>query len=359
MSRFFSEKYSGLDPYVPGEQPQDMKYVKLNTNESPYPPSPEVLSSLTKEKMERLRLYPDPESAELKSAIGKHFGFKSENVYVAAGSDDILNFAFAAFSKPGGKVYFPDISYGFYPVFASLHGLDAVEVPLREDFTVDPSDYYDADGMVVIANPNAPTGLALQLDDIEGILRHNRDNVVLVDEAYVDFGAESAASLTAKYDNLLVCQTYSKSRSMAGARLGYAFGDKSLIADLETIKFSTNPYNINSMTQAAGIAAVESSPYYDERCREIMKTRAHVTNELAARGFTVIPSLANFIFIKSDRISGKDLYTDLRSMGVLVRHFDKERIKEYNRVTIGTDEEMEIFIGAIDEILKGDRYEKE
>lgn len=354
MSRFFSEKLKRLEPYVPGEQPQDMKYVKLNTNESPYPPSPEVISCITEDRLARLRLYPDPESAELKRAIGDHLGLKAENVYVANGSDDILNFAFMTFSGPGGRVYFPDITYGFYPVFASLHGLQAVEVPLKDDFTVNPGDYFNADGMVVIANPNAPTGRALQLDDIEEILRHNRDNVVLIDEAYVDFGAKSAVSLIPKYDNLLVCQTYSKSRSMAGARLGFALGDRALIGDLETVKFSTNPYNINSLTQAAGVAAINSSPYYDEKCRAIMKTRERTARELQERGFTVLPSLANFIFVKSDRVSGEALYAGLKARGVLIRHFGRERIKDYNRVTIGTDEEMEIFLKAVDEILKGD-----
>ena len=196
MSRFFSEKFKNLDPYVPGEQPRDMKYVKLNTNESPYPPSPEVLASMSPENAGKLRLYPDPESAALKDAIGKAEGLGRENVYVANGSDDILNFAFMAFSKPGGKVYFPDLTYGFYPVFAALHGLEAVEIPVKEDFSIDPADYFGADGMVVIANPNAPTGRVLQLDDIRKILENNRDNVVLIDEAYVDFGAESAVCLT-------------------------------------------------------------------------------------------------------------------------------------------------------------------
>lgn len=353
MSRFFSEKFKSLDPYVPGEQPRDMKYVKLNTNESPYPPSPEVLACMSPENVKKLRLYPDPESAALKDAIGKAEGLGRENVYVANGSDDILNFAFMAFSKPGGKVYFPDLTYGFYPVFAALHGLEAVEIPVKDDFSINIEDYFVADGMVVIANPNAPTGRILQLDDIRKILDNNRDNVVLIDEAYVDFGAESAVCLTGEYDNLLVCRTYSKSRSMAGARLGYALGDKSLIADLETLKFSTNPYNINSLTQLAGIAAMESEEYYRDRCRAIQATREKTAAELIKRGFTVVPSMANFIFVKSDRISGEDLYSGLRERGVLVRHFDKERIKDYNRVTIGTDEEMDIFLCCVDEMLKG------
>ncbi len=352
MSRFFSERFSDLEPYVPGEQPGGMEYIKLNTNESPYPPSPQVIESIKPEAMERLRLYPDPEAAALKAAIGESWGMTGERVYVASGSDDILNFAFMAFSKPEGKVYFPDLTYGFYPVFAALHGLQAVEIPLKEDFSIDIRDYCGAEGMVVIANPNAPTGQSLPLDDIRKAVEGNRDNVVLVDEAYVDFGGESAVMLTKEYDNLLVCQTFSKSRSMAGARLGFAFGAPSLISDLETLKFSTNPYNINAMTQAAGIAAMKSADYYRERCRAICRTRDRVTEELRRRGFQVPQSQANFILIRSERISGEALYSKLKEKGILIRHFNKRKIADYNRVTIGTDEEMDIFLKTVDHILE-------
>ena len=351
MSRFFNRKYAALAPYVPGEQPQDMKYIKLNTNESPYPPAPAVLASLTAERLARLRLYPDPDCAALKKALAGQYGLSSANVYVANGSDDVLNFAFMAFAQAGGKVYFPDLTYGFYPVFAALNGLEAIEIPLKDDFSIAIEDYCGANGMVVIANPNAPTGLALELDDIRRLLEAHPADVVLIDEAYVDFGAESAVSLIGEYENLLVVQTYSKSRSMAGARLGFALGQEELIADLERLKYSTNPYNVSLMTQIAGVAAIEASAYYRECCQAVASTRRRTAAELVRRGFDVLPSLANFLFARTDAIPGPELYRELKEAGVLVRRFDKERIKDYNRITVGTDEEMDKFLQITDEII--------
>ena len=350
MSRYLSEAYQSLEAYTPGEQPQDMQYVKLNTNESPYPPCPEVIEAATHEAG-RLQLYSDPVCATLRDAIAGLYGVKRENVYVSNGSDDILNFAFMAFAGKGGKAYFPDISYGFYRVFGDLYGCDYTTIPLEDDFSIDPRKYHNKDGMVVIANPNAPTGLTLSVDEIEGILRSNPDQVVLIDEAYVDFGGESCVGLTAKYDNLLVCQTFSKSRSMAGARLGFAIASAGLIADLDRIKYSTNPYNVNLMTCAAGAAAIKNNDYYMDKCRLIELTRAETTRRLEALGFTVLPSKANFIFAKSDRIGGGELYQELKKRGVLVRHFTAERIKDFNRITIGTPEQMDILIQKIVEIL--------
>lgn len=352
MSKYLSRQYRRLTPYTPGEQPKDQKLIKLNTNESPYPPGPETLAALQKKELEKLRLYQDPDSSELKEAIAGLYRVQKENIFAANGSDEILNFAFMAFAGEDGKVYFPEISYGFYQVFAELHHTDYRMVPLTEDFSIDPSDYVCRDGMIVIANPNAPTGKALPLYRIEDIVRTNPDQVVVVDEAYVDFGAESAISLIHKYENLLVVQTFSKSRSMAGGRLGFAAASPALISDLERIKFSTNPYNVNRLTAALGIAAVRENSYYMENCRRIIRTREYTAEKLSDMGFSVLPSSANFLFAKSGSMGGRELYEKLRERGILVRHFDKEQIRDYNRITIGTEEEMEQFLTAVKEILK-------
>ena len=342
---------------MPGEQPKNRKYIKLNTNESPYPPSPEVISSITKSDIENLRLYSDPESALLKEKISEFYGVGKNNVFLSNGSDDILNFAFMALSEKGAA--FPDITYGFYKVFAELHKVDAKIIPLKEDFSIDYHDYLNVGRTVFIANPNAPTGILLPVSEIEEIVRTNRDNVVVIDEAYIDFGGESALPLIDKYDNLLIVRTYSKSRSMAGARLGFAFASEGIIADLETIKYSTNPYNINTLTQIAGIAAIKSDSYFSENCEKIIVTREKTVSELEKLGFKVIPSKSNFIFAKSDEISGEDLYRKLKDEGVLVRHFTTERIKDFNRITIGSEDEMNILISKIKTILSSLRKEKQ
>lgn len=352
MSRFLSKKYASLAAYVPGEQPQDKKYIKLNTNESPFPPSPATLAVLNRDAAEKLCLYSDPTSFALKEGLAKRYGCDASEVFVSNGSDDILNFAFMAFARESGAIY-PDITYGFYQVFAQLHEVSSQIVPLNSDFTVPYEKLFDSGRMVVIANPNAPTGIALSLEIIEEIVRRNPDNVVLIDEAYVDFGAESAVSLIHKYDNLLVVQTYSKSRSMAGARLGFAFGNAALISDLEKIKYSTNPYNVNRLTQAAGLAALGEDDYYMNNCRRIMKTREETKAALEKMGFSVLPSASNFLFATHKALSGEHIYSALKEMGVLVRHFAKERIKNYVRITIGTEEQMETMLKALEIILKG------
>ena len=255
MSKFLDERYSSLAAYVPGEQPQDKKYIKLNTNESPYPPSPETFAAVNVNETENLRLYPDPDGRVLTKKLADCYGVESENIFLANGSDDILNFAFMAYGANGRKSYFADITYGFYSVFANLHGSDYTVIPLEDDFTIDADKFCGVDGCVFIANPNAPTGLALSLAEIERIISTNPENVVVIDEAYVDFGAESAVSLVKKYDNLLVVQTFSKSRSMAGARLGFAIGNKEIIGDLHKLRYSTNPYNINRLSMIAGCRA--------------------------------------------------------------------------------------------------------
>ena len=348
MSRFFSNKYAALTPYTPGEQPKDQQYVKLNTNESPFPPSPGVLEAV-KEQCGKLQLYSDPESTALRQKLAEVYGVKPSQVIVSNGSDEVLNFAFMAY---GDQVAFPDISYGFYPVFAQLNNIPYTEIPLKADLSIDPKDYTGIHKTIVIANPNAPTGLCLTLTEIEDILKSNPDNVVIIDEAYVDFGAESAVKLIDKYDNLLVTQTFSKSRSMAGARLGFGIGSERIIADLNTIRYSTNPYNVNRMTEFAGVAALTENDYYMENAKTITKNRSWTTKQLTRLGFTVTDSMANFVFAKHNRISGEALYQKLKARGVLVRHFKKARISEYVRITIGTIAQMETLIKCIEAILE-------
>ena len=353
MSRFINKRFAGLEAYTPGEQPTDMKYIKLNTNESPYPPSKGVLDAVNSNEVAKLNLYPDPSCKTLKSAIAKRYGVESENVFVSNGSDDILNFFFMAFCDADGHpVRFPAISYGFYRVYAELYGVNYTAVPLTDSFEIDINNYMDNATNVVIANPNAPTGIALGVKDIEKILVSNPNRVVLIDEAYVDFGAESCIPLTKKYKNLLVVCTYSKSRSMAGARLGFAIADKALIEDLEKIKYSTNPYNINRLTMLAGIAAIEDDGYYMDNCKRVMDTREYTTEALKALGFECTPSSSNFIFAKSNLIGGKELYLELKRRGLLVRHFDSAPIREYTRITVGTREQMQCLIDEISDILE-------
>ena len=351
MSRFFSEKYASLTPYTPGEQPKDMQYVKLNTNESPFPPSPAVTAAAA-EQSGKLQLYSDPESTALREKLAQVYGVKPSQVLATNGSDEVLNFAFMAFADEKSPLAFPDISYGFYPVFAELNHIPYTQIPLKDDFSIDPADYMGINKTIVIANPNAPTGLCLSLAQIEEIVKTNPNNVVIIDEAYVDFGAESAVALIDRYDNLLVTQTFSKSRSMAGARLGFGIGNEKLIADLNTIKYSTNPYNVNRMTEFAGVAALEDNAYYMENAKTIMANRQWTKEQLEELGFTVLDSKANFLFAKSDRIDGEQLYLQLKKRGVLVRHFTKPRIAPYVRITVGTAEQMQILVDNIKKILE-------
>ncbi|MBQ9994543.1 MAG: histidinol-phosphate transaminase [Clostridia bacterium] len=352
MSKFFSEKYSSLEPYVPGEQPRDMQYIKLNTNESPFPPSPKAIEYASREA-ERLMLYSDPESKVLTERIAAMCGVEPCNVLATNGSDEILEFAFMAFCDDKTPAVFPDITYGFYPVFAKLCGTQYREIPLRDDFTIDIADYRSCGGTVFIANPNAPTGIALTTAQIEEIIASNPDNVVVIDEAYVDFGGESCVPLTKKYDNLLVTQTFSKSRSMAGARLGFGVGCAALIRDLNTIKYSTNPYNVNRMTGAAGIGSLEDEQYTRRNCEIIVQNRQYASEKMRALGFEMTDSAANFIFARHPEIDGGEIYRALRERGILVRHFGKERISQYNRITVGTREQMDALLAALCEITGG------
>lgn len=352
MSRFFSQKYASLVPYVPGEQPKDMPFVKLNTNESPFPPSPTAIQ-LVEQEARKLHLYSDPECFDLRKAACKQFNIEPDEIIFTNGSDDILNFAFQAFCDTKHPAVFADITYGFYSVFANYNDVPYEIIPLRDDFSLCADDYIGIHKTIFIANPNAPTGLALPLSEIERIVQSNPNNVVVIDEAYVDFGAESAVNLIHHYDNLLVTQTFSKSRSMAGARLGFGIGCKELIKDLNTIRFSTNPYNINRMTMAAGIGALQDKKYFEQNCQTIMENRTWTTNELKQLGFCVLDSMTNFVFAECSAIDGKTLYQKLREHGILVRHFDTDRLRNFNRITIGSMEQMQTFIDAVKTILSG------
>ena len=351
MSRFFSEKYAALTPYTPGEQPRERKFIKLNTNESPFPPSEKAVRAAAR-AAEELQLYSDPTCKALAEKVAERYEISTDELILVNGSDEVLNFAFMAFCDECHPAAFADITYGFYEVFAELHNIPYEKIPLREDFSIGVEDYVGIKKTIFIANPNAPTGKTISLADIERILQSNPDNVVVIDEAYVDFGTESAVPLIRKYDNLLVTQTFSKSRSMAGARLGFGIGSKALIADLHTIRFSTNPYNVNRMTMAAGIGVMEDEAYTQRNCQTVCENRTFAMAELKKMGFEMTDSKANFIFAKHSAIAGGDLYAKLKERGILVRHFEKPRIKDYNRITVGTREEMQALLDAVRQILE-------
>ncbi|MBQ9989044.1 MAG: histidinol-phosphate transaminase [Clostridia bacterium] len=351
MSKFLSTRFNALSPYVPGEIPAS-ELLKLNTNESPFPPAPAVLDAITREKASKLNLYSDPDLRDLTRAIANRMGVQPDQVIPGNGSDDILLYCFEAFCDKEVGVCFPDISYGFYPVFAQFLGIDAKPVPLKEDFSIAPEDYFAQGRTIFIANPNAPTGLALSTAQIEQILLQNKDNVVVIDEAYVDFGAQSCVRLVDKYDNLVVVQTMSKSRSLAGARLGYAVASAELIADLQKMRFSSNPYNVNRLSSLAGAAAMsdQSQAYYETCIEHICQTRAYVTDALRERGFTVLDSSANFVFARPNRIAGPIFFEKMKARGIYLRRFNTPRIADYLRITIGSCEQMERFIAAVDQL---------
>ena len=349
MSRFLNQQYRSLNAYTPGEQPRDIRYIKLNTNESPYPPAPSVVEAMTGEQVEQLRLYSDPTAKELKEKLAGLYGVEPEQVFVSNGSDEILNFAFMAFGDQG--VVFPEISYGFYEVYAGLYHLDYEKIPLKSDFSLDYQKYCGKNKMVVIANPNAPTGMSIPVWQIEEIVKTNPDSLILIDEAYVDFGGETCLPLIEKYDNLLVVRTFSKSRCLAGGRLGYAFASSSIIGDLEKIKYSTNPYNVNRLTLLLGAATVDAEAYYREKCAQIRQTREWTKKQLEKMGVFVLPSDTNFLFAKTGKMDGGQLYETLKSRGILVRHFNNAKISQYNRITIGSREQMETLINTLKEVL--------
>lgn len=354
MSRFMHPRFSRLTPYTPGEQPRQRDLIKLNTNELPYPPAPGVVQAVAEEAA-RLQLYSDPESRALKTALADRYGLRPEQVFVSNGSDEILSFAFMAFCGEGRGAAFADITYGFYKVYGALYGVDCRILPLREDFSLAAEDYVGNDRMVVIANPNAPTGMCLPLSDIERVLSANPDVPVLIDEAYVDFGGESALALLPRYENLLVVRTFSKSRALAGGRLGFCFASPSLIADLETIKYSTNPYNLDRMTQAAGIAALADEEHFVKTVQAVVQTREKTASDLRRLGARVLPSSANFLFLSLPGMAGAQVLDRLREAGILVRHFAAPRISEFVRITVGTPGQMERLTEVIASMIREDQ----
>ena len=351
MSKFWSENLNRLKPYVPGEQPQDQQYIKLNTNENPYPPSPGVLSSLSKCANERLRLYPDPNCSLLKKSISKYYDINTNQVFVGNGSDEVLAFCFEAFFKHQQPVLFPDITYSFYPVYCSLYEIEYRKIPLNNTLDIELSAYPNTNAGIIFPNPNAPTGKAVSLEDIKNLLDRNTNTVVIIDEAYVDFGATSAISLTNQYPNLLVTQTFSKSRSLAGLRSGFAVGNSELIEGLERVKNSFNSYPLDNFAIKGSIAALEDEKYFSETCSKIIKTRENTKTALEKIGFTVLDSKANFLFISHPQHQAERLYKQLKREGILVRYFNKERIDNYLRVTIGHDDDMNTFLITLERLL--------
>lgn len=343
MSQFWSAHVHALDPYVPGEQPKDQRYIKLNTNECPYPPSPKAIQALQSAQLDQLRLYPDPNGDVIKEAVIEYFkeyDLNRAEVFVGNGSDEVLAHVFCGLLKHDLPLLYPDISYSFYPVYANLYQIETDIIPLKADFTIDINDYQRPNGGIIFPNPNAPTGIALSLSSIETLLKRHPNSVVVVDEAYVDFGAESAVSLVKQYENLLVVQTLSKSRALAGLRLGFAIGQAPLIEALERVKNSFNSYPLDRLALVAGAAAIVDREYLDKVRDAIIKTRTTTVQALEQLGFSVLPSSANFIFTRPPQGQAQALYSQLKERGVLVRYFNKPRLNEYLRITIGTDEEM-------------------
>lgn len=351
MSRYWSRLVHELVPYVPGEQPKIANLVKLNTNENPYGPSPKALAAMQQAISDDLRLYPDPDSTVLKQAIANYYDVGVENVFVGNGSDEVLAHIFHGLLQHDVPILFPDITYSFYPVYCGLYNIAYRQIPLTAEFAIDVENYVQPNGGIIFPNPNAPTGVLLSLEKIESLLQRNTDSVVVVDEAYIDFGGESAISLTKKYPQLLVTQTLSKSRSLAGLRVGLAIGHADLIAGLERIKNSFNSYPLGRAAIAGAAAAFEDRDYFEKTAQQVIKSRESVTAELTALGFEVLPSAANFIFARHLQWSGEKLAQTLREKAVLVRHFKGERTGDYLRITVGTEEQNRVLLDNLEKIL--------
>ena len=351
MSRYWSDIAGRLEPYVPGEQPKDKKYIKLNTNENPYPPSQKVLEAIKSACNGNLRLYPDPECEVLRKTIAGYFNLEKEQVFVGNGSDELLAFSFLAFFNPGNPIFFPDITYSFYPVYSQIFNIDYRLIELDEEFSLPVDKFLEENGGIVLSNPNAPTGKFLPIESIKIILENNLNSVIIIDEAYIDFGGESSLELISEFPNLLVIQTLSKSRSLAGLRLGFALGHKDLIEGLNRVKNSFNSYTIDQLTLAGAEAAFEDEAYFQQTRKKIIATRDKVSLSLKSIGFNVIDSKANFIFISHPNVKAFTLFHKLRENGVLVRYFNKIRIEDYLRVSIGSEEDMDIFMNTVERIL--------
>lgn len=351
MSKFWSRFVHDLVPYVPGEQPKMTKLVKLNTNENPYGPSPKALAAMQEQVSDNLRLYPDPNCDQLKQAVADYYDVQPAQVFVGNGSDEVLAHAFQAFFQQGKPLLFPDISYSFYPVYCGLYGVEPKQIPLDENFAINLNDYRQDNGGIIFPNPNAPTGRLLTLDAIEQLLQHNTETLVLVDEAYIDFGGQSAITLVNKYPNLLVVQTLSKSRALAGLRVGVAVGHPDLIDGLERIKNSFNSYPLDRVAIAGAAAAFADREYFEQTCNKVIASREEVVGKLTALGFEVLPSAANFVFARHPQQDAAELAGKLRELGIIVRHFKQERIEQFLRITIGTDEQNQALIEGLQGIV--------
>ncbi|HEX4974915.1 MAG TPA: histidinol-phosphate transaminase [Pseudomonadales bacterium] len=351
MSEFWNSRVKRLSPYVPGEQPQDRSYIKLNTNENPYPPSPLVFAALVETVTSALRLYPDPNAQLLKNALAEHFALQSNQVFVGNGSDEVLAFCFQAFFGEQGPLLFPDISYSFYRVYCGLYDIPYQEIPLTDTFDIDVSSYPQKNGGIILPNPNAPTGKALPLNDIIKLLENHPKSVIVIDEAYVDFGAESAVKLIDSYPNLLVVQTFSKSRSLAGLRSGFALGNPLLIEALERIKNSFNSYPLDRFALTGSVAAIKDHTYFQAICDQIIASRQKTQAALERLGFEVLDSAANFLFARHPVHAAQTLYQQLKNQGILVRYFKQPRIDNFLRITIGTDSEMDSLINCLNNLL--------
>jgi len=350
MSQYWSQVIRELEPYVPGEQPKNQRYIKLNTNENPYPPSPRVIEAIKAATDASLRRYPDPNCDDLKQAMADYHEIGREQVFVGNGSDEVLALAFISFFKQQAPILFPDITYSFYIVYCRFFEIAYECLPLTDDFDISLSDYERPNGGIIFANPNAPTGKLLSLEKVETLLKRNQQSVVIVDEAYIDFGGQSAVALIADYPNLLVIHTLSKSRSLAGMRVGAAMGPVALIEGLERAKNSFNSYPLDRLALVGAVEALKDTGYFRSTCEKVIQTREWTTAELGKMNFEVVPSKTNFIFMKHPRIAAETLFTQLKAQNILVRFFDKPRIKEFLRITIGTDEDMQIFVQTLRQI---------
>lgn len=345
------QNFRNIEPYVPGEQPQYSDKIKLNTNENPYPPSPEVKRVIESYDTDNLKLYPDPEATALKETLAEHYCFEKEQIFVGVGSDDVLAMCFMSFFNSGKPILFPDISYSFYPVWANLFNIKYETPKLNDSFEIVKEDYYKENGGIVFPNPNAPTGVELPLSEIEEIIKHNLNSVVIVDEAYIDFGGTSALSLVHKYENLVVVQTFSKSRSLAGLRVGFAVANKQLISVMNAVKNSYNSYTLNSLSINAAAAAVKDNKYFKDTVNKIIKTREKAKKDLSALGFEFNDSKSNFIFAKHKTVRAKDIFEALKEKHIFVRYFNMPRIDNYLRITVGTDVEMKALIDFLKDYL--------
>lgn len=351
MSKFWNEHVNNIEPYVPGEQPKDKKYIKLNTNENPYPPSPKVVKAIKNAAFDDLKLYPDPTCSDLVKSLADFYNVNEDEIFIGNGSDEVLAMTFMTFFSRDKKILFPDISYSFYPVYAEMFNLDYECIKLDEEFNIPLNEFYKENGGIILPNPNAPTAKFVDRKKLCELIEKNPDHVVIIDEAYVDFGGESMVEYTKKYPNLLIIQTFSKSRSLAGLRIGFAIGNKELIDGLNRVKNSFNSYTLDRLALIAAVEAVNDKEYFEETRNKIIKTREKYVVKLEELGFKVIPSKANFVFAKHNTLKGEYLYNTLKDNGILVRYFNKERINDYLRITIGTDEEMQKLVEAMQKII--------